>query len=292
MKCGGWVALSLCLAIAAVVAGAGWRPGPWSAPLIGLVVGAAIGFLEVLETFPTHAGSAFRTGWGFVLVVANAMMSLLAVALALAIYQPAYPLLVAVAISLALPVVIRTRFTLLKASPTIGDDVVLDLGQAYDRIHRVCFQQADQELVACWEEDIERIVVRFSTTQSMLRLFSLRVDCLSRLSQDDREIAKKAAAAVAEESSDEATRLVSLARLVVEHTGTIDPASLNRLAQLLRPGPDDRSLTDLAASELRQRIARYPLSPELAVALDQVPADDTPATRQLLAAYLGTLQDP
>lgn len=126
---------------------------PWEAYLLVAGLGGSVGLAEILSTFSTTPLLALRTLWAGLLVALNAGTAALALWIVFRFLPPtADPLLVALAVGLGFPALIRTNFTLAKRLESgvgggEGQALSVNLGWLYDQFQNFVRTQIDLALV-------------------------------------------------------------------------------------------------------------------------------------------------
>ncbi len=103
----------------------------WLPYLIAAFLGFAVGATEVVATFSENPRDAFRTGWGWVLIFFNMIMTAGVYAIFSYYANDINKLILATTVGLGLPTLIRTNFTVAKQFQ--GQDLNINAGWLYDR---------------------------------------------------------------------------------------------------------------------------------------------------------------
>jgi cell division protein FtsW (lipid II flippase) len=141
--------------------------------MLVLVIGTLIGVAEVTSSFPHRAAAALMAPWGLLLVLANALGSVIVYA-AVTLYMPSaeHPILRPIAIAVAFAVVIRTRFVL--ARPLDHDSASgscsLDLGWPYGRFQRLCREQVRGYIGPDRRSDVAALRRRYPSAGELRRV--------------------------------------------------------------------------------------------------------------------------
>lgn len=109
-----------------------------------------VALAEIVTVFEKAPLRAVRTGGAVLLVLLNAAFAMLVLFLIYTLFPKADSPLVALAVGLGLPVLVRTRFTVFKPMPgTVGSEgIAIQLDDLYDRLQRFCRRQIDVALAA------------------------------------------------------------------------------------------------------------------------------------------------
>jgi len=144
------------------------QTGPYLT-VIGLAALWALG--EILQTFRSDIRRALRSGWSGLFIGAHVLFVLALYALARRLQLlPGDPWLLAVAVGIGGPVLLRAQINLLQPlDPNVGQAVSLSLADLYGRFQRFCRDQIDQHLVS------ERIRLLEQAMQLPVELLEERV---------------------------------------------------------------------------------------------------------------------
>lgn len=122
----------------------------WVPYIMVVIIGAVVGLAEIISTFSTTPILALDTRWGWILVLLNAGAAPVVLWL-INRFVPTTtdPLLVALAVGLGFPTLIRTNFTVAKRLEAVeGKDLTVNLGWIYDQFQNLARTQIDLALVS------------------------------------------------------------------------------------------------------------------------------------------------
>jgi hypothetical protein len=106
---------------------------PYLPYIIVVILGGVVGIAEVIATFSQTPRDAFRTYWAWILVAVNMGAAAGVLAISQIYAKNAHPVLLAVAIGIGLPTLIRTKFTVAKQFMG-GEELSINVGWLYDQL--------------------------------------------------------------------------------------------------------------------------------------------------------------
>lgn len=106
---------------------------PYLPYVIVVILGGVVGIAEVIATFSQTPRDAFRTYWAWILVAVNMGVAAGVLAIAQIYAKDANPGLLAVAVGVGLPTMIRTKFTVAKQFMG-GEELSINVGWLYDQL--------------------------------------------------------------------------------------------------------------------------------------------------------------
>ncbi len=135
--------------------------------------GALIGVAEVANSYPAFSSEALRTKWAFMLVMFNALATLIVYSIVMAYSSSVdHPLLRTFVIAVGFAVLLRTRFVIARdlTSKADGEGISVNFGWLYSRVQQVCRQQIEQELMSQRRYGIHRLLDLYSDQESLHRI--------------------------------------------------------------------------------------------------------------------------
>jgi len=106
---------------------------PYLPYIIVVILGGVVGIAEVIATFSQTPRDAFRTLWAWILVAVNMGVAAGVLAISQIYAKDANPVLLAVAVGVGLPTLIRTKFTVAKQFMG-GEELSINVGWLYDQL--------------------------------------------------------------------------------------------------------------------------------------------------------------
>jgi len=128
-----------------------WLAGvSWELYLLAGGVSVIVALAEVVTVFEADPVSALRTWGAAFLLFLNGIMAVLVLALLRTLFPETRSPLVALAVGLGLPTLVRTRFTILKPLPgtTTSEGIDIRLDELYERLQRFCRGRIDVALAS------------------------------------------------------------------------------------------------------------------------------------------------
>jgi len=122
---------------------------------------------EIVTVFESNPVRALRTGGAVLLLMINAIFAVLVLTLIYTLFPDARSPLVALAVGIGLPILVRTRFTVFKPMPgTVGSEgIEVRLDEVYDRLQRFCRRIIDMALAAERVNLVDRAITEVEITE-------------------------------------------------------------------------------------------------------------------------------
>lgn len=194
----------------------------WVPYLIVVAIGAVVGLAEIIATFSATPILALRTGWAWALVALNGGTAALALWIVTRFLPaPGDPLLVALAVGLGFPALIRTNFVLAKSlQGTEGQALSLNLSWVYQQFQNLARTQIDLALVSRRQRLLRLLLEKHSQLKKLAEIAQYLIQERALLSQ--QEVAKMqqyVESVQASQTLSEQLKRVTLARFILETGG-------------------------------------------------------------------------
>lgn len=128
-------------------------------PVVSLL-GVILAVAEMLFTFRDMPGEALGNRWAAFLIAVNAGAAAAVLGLVKGLSGVDYSYSVVLAVGFGFPVLVRTRFTVIKQLPAAsdGEGLGVNIGSVYGALQKLCRTQIDYILVAKRDELIRRLL--------------------------------------------------------------------------------------------------------------------------------------
>jgi hypothetical protein len=134
--------------------------------LVAALAGAALAFLELLQTFQRNIGSALRSRWGVTLLAINSISAVLVYAFVRYGLGLNVGLWTALMVGVTFPLILRSRFTLYRQTGKKDEpgltEFSLKLDEFYQTLQEWCYTEANALLAEELEARAAAIKKRFS----------------------------------------------------------------------------------------------------------------------------------
>ena len=151
------------------------------------LLGAAVGLAELTSTFEDYPREAIATQWGQYLIWLNGGTAVLAFFI-LRFYTPAETniFLMILGAGLGFPTLIRTNFVFAKQfSGEEKKDMGINLGWLYEQFQTLCKKQIDVELMTYRRKQVDRLLLRYPTTQELYQTALYTIKARATFSKDE-----------------------------------------------------------------------------------------------------------
>jgi hypothetical protein len=203
----------------------------WVPYIIVVLIGAVVGLAEIISTFSTTPVLAMGTGWGWILVLLNAGSAALVLWLVNRFVPTTTdPLLVALAVGLGFPTLIRTNFTVAKRLESVeGKDLSVNLGWIYDQFQNLARTQIDLALVSKRQKLHRDLLKKYPEIKDLVEIAQYLIQERALFSPADVERMQKYVESMRDSQalSDQVKR-VTLARFIL---GTGGPGYVRELVR-------------------------------------------------------------
>jgi hypothetical protein len=195
-----------------------------SAYCIVSALGIAVGIAETISTFPASPTEALKTAWAFGLVLLNAVVAALVLAIvfmyAAQMRTTLNPLLTALAVGFGLPTLVRTKFTIAKQfGGGDGNDLSINLGWLYDQLLYLCKIEIDLALVKRRQKPIQALLDKYPELDRLKELADRVITERALFTQEDVQRRQAYVDAVYQGTISLAAKKVALARFIFETGG-------------------------------------------------------------------------
>jgi hypothetical protein len=194
----------------------------WVPYIIVILIGAVVGLAEIISTFSTTPILALGTRWGWILVLLNGGSAALVLWLVNRfVPTTADPLLVALAVGLGFPTLIRTNFTVAKRLEAVeGKDLSVNLGWIYDQFQNLARTQIDLALVSKRQKLHRDLLKKYPEIKDLVEMAQYLIQERALFSSADVERMQKYVESVRDSQtlSDQVKR-VTLARFILDTGG-------------------------------------------------------------------------
>jgi hypothetical protein len=119
----------------------------WLPYVVAAFLGLVVGVTEVIATFSANPRDAFRTIWSWILILFNTGITLGVFAIIVFYTPTTNKLVLAAAVGVGLPALIRTNFIVIKQFQG-AQDLSINAGWLYDRLLGWFKQETDVDLVS------------------------------------------------------------------------------------------------------------------------------------------------
>lgn len=162
----------------------------WLPYAIVLVLGFIVGIAEVIATFSQAPREAFRTLWAWILVVVNMGVAAGVLAIVQIYAKDANPVLLAIALGIGLPTLIRTKFTVAKQFMG-SEDLSINIGWLYDQLLSWFKSEIDIAIVNTRVNTITQLIKKIPNISQLKEIAHTVLQERSLLKQEEVEKQKK-----------------------------------------------------------------------------------------------------
>jgi hypothetical protein len=201
-------------------------PQPWEAYVLVAALGGLVGLAEILSTFSSTPLLALRTLWAWLLVALNAGTAVLALWIVFHLLpDTSDPLLIALAVGLGFPALIRTNFTLARrlgseAGVGEGQALSINLGWLYEQFQNFVRTQIDLALVLQRQALLRPLVEKYPNLEELVSIAHNLIQERALFSREEIGQMQKYVEDVQEdEKLAESVKRVTLARFILDVGG-------------------------------------------------------------------------
>lgn len=186
----------------------------WLPYAIVLILGAIVGLAEIIATFSQAPREAFRTLWAWILTGANMVAAVGVFAIFNLYVKNVNPILLAVAVGVGFPTLIRTKFTVAKQFMG-GEDLSINIGWLYDQFLGWFKSEIDISIVNTRLKIIDKLIKKIKEINELRQIAYTILHERSLLTQEDVERFKKYIDGIVEsETIPKRAKQVALAKFI------------------------------------------------------------------------------
>ena len=224
------------------------------------LLGAVVGFSEIVATFANYPREALRTRWAQFLVLVNLTAAALAFWIARTYAPSADLVMTIIGVGLGFQALIRTRFIIAKEFSGKGSsDISLNLGWLYDQFQNLCKNQIDLELMKGRRTAVTRLLERFPKIGDLKDIAAYTIVSRATLTTDEEKARLAELDTLFNPNAPANFAKTSMALMILENGGQ---AYVDLLLSESTPTPSKPTPESIA----KQLVEKYTLSDLVALA--------------------------